>query len=561
MRQPAGQGIRSWEDEPILPIERIMKAVRTRGTSSSEAMVILVHGTYAADATDMGDAWWQVGSPVWKALAQRLPPGTRLADVGETFHWSGENSERERIRAGRALLDYLLSLEDAGRPYHLVGHSHGGSVIWHALRLARKRRRRLRNLQSWTTVGTPFLHYRIRSAWSIANLFNAVLAVLLLQPALVTFHQLFRLIAVSLFGAPISLHLQHHRPGPITQILQAPFKKLLELLGVPLVETSAGLQIGSYQPGSDQSLSEFLLHTREGWLVIAVALLSAFVFLNLARLLLAPVLESLYHRADRRVERKLIEQFGDRWLALWSRHDEAINGLRATLDLTLTMLPRMTVREPILFSDHLSVLARPYEALWAPVYNWFLRPLFNRWISSSVVRAAQGANRPAAQVIAVSPTPVFQSSDSASPPLPQWLDERLVQFADDHARQMAPQLRRLLAETSIVTGIDAFAETLTGKELVHTSYFEHEEILDLVALNVAWGVSTRTVADRRLGVDPRLWEWFLHSKAMRGPIPRELAEMPRDEPPRIRPRRRHRTASVSTVAQAVPSTLPQRRAA
>ena len=52
---------------------------------------------------------------------------------GEVFHWSGENSERSRIKAGRDLLEYLLALESAGRGYHLIGHSHGGSVIWHAL--------------------------------------------------------------------------------------------------------------------------------------------------------------------------------------------------------------------------------------------------------------------------------------------------------------------------------------------------------------------------------------------------------------------------------------------
>ncbi len=529
--------------------------------TNSEAIVLLVHGTFAADSPDIGDAWWQVGSPAWTALTRKLPRHARLADVGEVFHWSGENSERERMRAGKELLDYLLSLESAGRPYHLVGHSHGGSVIWHALRLARKKRRKLASLKSWSTVGTPFLHYRMRGAFSGANLLNAFLAVLLIRPALITFHQLAHLLVAGVFGARFTWKIGGERPDGITAILQAPFRKLLEVLGVPLIETGNGLQIGSYDPASGQPLAEYLLGTREGQLVVLVAVVSAFVFLNLARLLLAPVLESIYHRFDRRMEKKLMQQFGDRWIALWSRHDEAINGLRATLDLSLAMLPEMTVREPILFSDHLSILARPYEWVCAPIYNLLIRPLFNRWISASVVRAAQGANRPAAEVVAVSPTPVFKSTDSACPPLPRWLDERLVARANEHARKMAPQLRNLLAETSIITGLDAFADTLTGKELVHTSYFDHDEILDLLALNVAWGESPTALNAVKQRVSPRLWQWFVDNKATRGPLPAWLGQ-PRDEvaheaPTRVRPRRRHSTPAATPVT--LP--FPQRRAA
>ncbi|MGX7829842.1 hypothetical protein ACTG9Q_32675 [Actinokineospora sp. 24-640] len=136
-------------------------------------------------------------------MAENLPEGVALpgADV-RLFHWSGMNSLTERLAASNRLLAVLFALEREGRGYHLIGHSHGGSVIWEALTTAHLmhenktvysavkpylrarrmipertpvRRRRmtldglgsdyqrmapslpLTGLRSWTTVGTPFL--------------------------------------------------------------------------------------------------------------------------------------------------------------------------------------------------------------------------------------------------------------------------------------------------------------------------------------------------------------------------------------------------------------------
>ena len=97
--------------------------------------MILVHGTFAGDQKDVGDKWWQAGSEAAEELQQRLPRGVRIADNSEVFHWSGENSERARSKAALRLLDRLHKLEEQGREYHLVGHSHGGSVIWSALKM------------------------------------------------------------------------------------------------------------------------------------------------------------------------------------------------------------------------------------------------------------------------------------------------------------------------------------------------------------------------------------------------------------------------------------------
>jgi pimeloyl-ACP methyl ester carboxylesterase len=81
------------------------------------------------------------------------------------FHWSGKNSETERRRAGRLLAQVIEKLEKKGEPYALIGHSHGGSVIWHALIQLRLGRREMGNLRSVVTLGTPFLVFAPGNAW------------------------------------------------------------------------------------------------------------------------------------------------------------------------------------------------------------------------------------------------------------------------------------------------------------------------------------------------------------------------------------------------------------
>ncbi|WP_204270051.1 hypothetical protein, partial [Enterobacter hormaechei] len=66
-------------------------------------------------------------------LSARVGKATGIAPDVEEFRWSGANSEVQRRLAGKLLLNRIEQLEEAGDGYHLIGHSHGGSVIWHAL--------------------------------------------------------------------------------------------------------------------------------------------------------------------------------------------------------------------------------------------------------------------------------------------------------------------------------------------------------------------------------------------------------------------------------------------
>jgi len=138
-------------------IENAQAINATQMEEMSPDVVIMVHGTGAADDADRGPSWWQSNSGFETAFSKLVEP---FAATAKPFHWSGVNSEVDRRAAGLALLRRLLQLDSAGVNYHLIGHSHGGSVIWHALVASMLRGKPLSGLRSWSTIGTPFLQFR-----------------------------------------------------------------------------------------------------------------------------------------------------------------------------------------------------------------------------------------------------------------------------------------------------------------------------------------------------------------------------------------------------------------
>ncbi len=483
-----------------------------QGSSGNRDQLVLVHGTYAGRDQDDGDSWWQVGSETAHELEQRLPSDARMAESGEVFHWSGENSERARIKAAHELVDHLDGLENRARGYHLIGHSHGGSVIWHALRLATLQGKKLKGLKTWATVGTPFLHHRTRGAWNVVNLLNIILALVLLKPAYVTGCGLFRIVIGPWFGWTGAGRVSAADVPEQLSFFKSPVLKVMDLVGLTVTASSDGLRIGSFDPARGDSFYEYLFLTPEGWLMLLIALGVIYVYLNLGGFFLGPVLESLRIRAEKRLERDAMEAYGDLWLGVWSPDDEAINGLRATLDLSVSFVSRMTPRERVLFSDHLSLLSRPYYWVLAPVFNRLIRPIVDGAVRSLVVKTAQGNNRPAAEVIKVSPLPSENTDPNGCPPIPLWLNRKLVDEADRYASELGPNLRRLLAQPSFVSGLEAFSGSLQGKELIHTSYFDHGEILDLLVLHMAWHGNAAQWRPFSRGKEDRLVRWLTDAK-------------------------------------------------
>ena len=224
----------------------------------SDDLVLLIHGTYAGSDSDASDGWWQQGSRTWEELKSKLPRGTRLPEQGKLFHWSGENHERARIKASHQLLCRLQQMETTGQSYHLIGHSHGGSVIWGALRLAALRDEPLKRLKSWSTVGTPFMHHHTKGAFCASNLLKLVLALFFLNPVFRMVRGLIVWISAALFGWQVNMVAPGDEEIGVTSILRAPFLKLMELLQVAKKNLDGSIQIGTYDPTGDQTFFEYL---------------------------------------------------------------------------------------------------------------------------------------------------------------------------------------------------------------------------------------------------------------------------------------------------------------
>lgn len=121
-------------------------------SSASPTRVILIHGTFAGADSEIGSAWWQTEGIFRQSIASSCP------GVVSSFQWDiGDNSETARRRFGAKLSALILEMEKEGIPYSFVAHSHGGSVLWHALAESALVCPGLPRLQCWVTVGTPFL--------------------------------------------------------------------------------------------------------------------------------------------------------------------------------------------------------------------------------------------------------------------------------------------------------------------------------------------------------------------------------------------------------------------
>ncbi|MEM7425429.1 MAG: hypothetical protein AAF441_05000 [Pseudomonadota bacterium] len=275
--------------------------------------VLLIHGTGAGRTRDMHAAgiekhWWERESEFWQNLwygkLEVDAPGR--FELSDHFDWDdGPNSERARRRAGRKLADHLLELEANGQTYHLVGHSHGGSVIWHALtEIARCKRGNLPGLKTWTAVATPFLRFRP--------------SLLQLWPVL-----------------PFAIGLT----------------EAVRLLG-QFPDITNGVRAAATWSTTYYELAWFLL-----LIVICVISLLALGYASL-RVLFGLI----FHRRSDRVSERAAEQFSDRFTALYHPMDEPLNGIKLSTFRESRFLPRPG--ESLIPWLWANVVQRFYE-LWA----------------------------------------------------------------------------------------------------------------------------------------------------------------------------------------------------
>lgn len=454
------------------------------GATDPRAVLVTIHGTAAGDTTAAGDRWWQLGSHFLEELGRRIDLDPERVEI-VPFQWGeGANLESERRKAGDRLLAQLRANESEGRDIYLLGHSHGGSVAYTALLKSIAARAPLDRLRCWCTVGTPFLDYR-------ANTF--------------------------LFQRLKSIGLTFYATG------------LAALVLGPLIL----LNLGAAAEQDARLLAAI------GW---ALALYGA---LSLAGLF---VNERRRHKSwyTLKQKRAAAEAYGPRWLGLWHPEDEAISAL-ANIKRASAPIISDRLLEPFVYIAQLAVVIVPalflaYDALWnggaavagyarellveevdpgealdalvvgvvAGLFYWAAllllvlwiatllmqvlalllgKPLswsLNRLVWSSMRRRAWGDDLTKEDVREIAARPPELAADLG--PLPEEVAVPLSEHSERHAIVTLQKVRRVLGMTQDSEAAPdlraELSESLQWNELIHTSYFDVPEFVDLLALGL-----------------------------------------------------------------------------
>ncbi len=205
-------------------------------------------------------------------------------------------------------------------------------------------------------------------------------------------------------------------------------------------------------------------------------------------------LEASAVREGTRFRNQAFVEFGSRWLGIWSRHDEAIIGLKASLTLKGHVAPRFEVSGVSVFDYDRRMRFYRFFARWvvAPLCNLLISWPSDRIIWNSVARGMQGNDRPGSLVNKVSPGPIVPR-DTEWVELPEEYDKRLVDKSNKHlierSRKLLPKVREVLSQLTWtkpeqLSLLLSDESTFTGNELVHTSYFHEPAILELIACHI-----------------------------------------------------------------------------
>lgn len=504
--------------------------------SNGLPLLLLIHGTSAGHEADEGERWWQQGSHAWKAFEERLGQDVDIPDGNdqEIFHWSGENGERARHQAAIDLLEKILGFERQGRPYHLIGHSHGGSVIWLALQMAVKRRwsasqdqelLKLKGLRSWATVGTPFLQFQgsFLGRWQgkvIAALtFLFVVGVL----AFLAWHLNHRF-ELSSHWEEFRVARQQHQaaPGTASSVESVRDAKTvsdkLALRGREQIRET-GERFGQAIENEVLRVSSVTRpNTIFDWILlgvigVAAPTLASALFIGLS----AIRIEAQSVRRESRIKEEAFLQFGERWLGIWSREDEAINGLRGSLRLSGRVMPRLAV------PDHRVFISDRVVQFNRKIVRWLIAPLYNRVVAPSgdeflwvrISKSAQGHDRPGCSLSDVTEGPISLPG-FRYPAIPEALDRSLIEGAnaklDKRAGAILTQARSALSQyawgsSAMPALVGEQTSVMHGDELVHTSYFTHPEVIDLLSLHIEQANAALPVEDSPAPVTARHDSW------------------------------------------------------
>ena len=399
------------------------------------ASIIRVHGTFAGfkyetTPEDRKKAWHRRDSAFCTSIKEDL--GTEEYFLANDFHWDGENLSSARNIAAKSLLKQLLRLEEAQTPYHIVAHSHGGTVVWKALMMAERRKWRkklslkpgrsegttLKNLRSWTTFGTPFIMSKLRVSREVLAL--------------------------------------------ITQIL------VLALIGI--VTLFAFLAFTDWPDQYYQHLSIALTT------VIFIAALG--LFFQFSKAMYYYVSEAIKPAGTYRESLR-------KWVGLISPDDEALRGLEFASSLRSDLVAGSSDTDDQFLSKGYFRFRKCVFFPLSMLNRFVVIPVTNIFIRLQLKKIALGDNDRFQHLYGVGMSPLRSLK---TPLLPKDIVTSLRTSADEALREIVPSLRDSLATGVTAAGsasedvdFKVAASVMTGDELVHTSYYNHGDVVGLTA--------------------------------------------------------------------------------
>ncbi len=469
------------------------------------ATIVTVHGTFASGPLE-GSKWWQRGSPC-AAYLEHLVEGSDGPVKVEPHIWNGFNSEAARRAAGEQLAARLATLDATGEPYVVVGHSHGGSVVSAALLRAAKKRNALSAMRAWITVGTPFIKTeRQRFLFQRLHIFGkaiylTLLTFLVLGTLAMGYEAEGRQVgdwikAVFIFALPLLLFYLTLRIQEMRRSVRFN-KPLLRFAGENFA--NRWLSLWHAKDEAVQSLK-------------AVKRLDVQIFsrdfaastLNLLAVVIIPVLciwTLTSEPAMDAIAGYLFPIIGAEGDDIYSAGGKNLFENATVLLIALLVVPA-TVLVPGFVFDGPSELAQTGMLILglavliatAVCLTWmfnFLARLVSHGLSlvlnpmtlAQLKAVAYGSDVQEDLAVDASEWPIWLTR--GYPPLPPQVADNLEQASDQAIGHAIPKFRNIVenltaAETPEATS-DVLADYLTWQELIHTTYFEDERFVQLLA--------------------------------------------------------------------------------
>ena len=408
--------------------------------------VICVHGTFASRDSSDGDAWWQTRGAIANCLTHesRVPGSNGLAEhyrYAEPHHWSGATVLSARREAAEALLDRLTDLEKNGTKYALVGHSHGGSVIWAVLRYAAwKRGVFLSQLVCWITVGTPFIQLRRTKVARILTLVVQGAAIL-----------------VTVIAVLLVLNRFEWLPARVESVLK------------------------NMHPSANSLLHDLASPTSFTAIVLIVMLSLLYLVSKLRQFAPDPG-ATITPR-----EKREIYEYLALWFGIWSNSDEAIRGLESARMLKKKIVPRRKWFRSRA-SDRL-IWIRDIVGLPITMLDHLIKPLADRFIIRGIRSAALGIDCSGLECVRVAFWPSSVLDGRQIQPIPNNVEELMSERANVGLKLNLAPVRTALVDLSLGLDIsgsfDPGTLNLNPSALFHTSYFSEPYVVEFIARRLA----------------------------------------------------------------------------